>query len=80
MSGETVHLETLTENARQHISQIERLVETSDDYFKVYKLAFAPLKEGKSFTAASLHDLHNSAYYKVILDLVQRHWKKTLKG
>ena len=78
LSGEMIYVSRLPEEAQKHISRIESLVQESDDYFEVYHQAFAPLKEGKSFTAARLVELHQSPYYKVILDLVQRHWQKNV--
>ncbi|MDO8511057.1 MAG: hypothetical protein Q7S55_02725 [Nanoarchaeota archaeon] len=78
LSGEIIYVSRLPEEAQKHISRIESLVQESEDYFEVYRQAFVPLKERKHFTAARLRELHDSPYYKVILDLVQRHWQKTV--
>lgn len=76
LSGEIFEVSTLPEEAQKHVSQIEKLVGASADYFEVYRQAFAPLKEGKSFTAEELRKLHRSPHYLIALDLVERYWKK----
>lgn len=60
LSGETIDILVLPEEAQKHICQIEDLVSSSADYFEVGREAFAPLLEGKHFTTKSLTELHNS--------------------
>ena len=76
LSGEMIDISTLPEEAQKHISRIESLVQESEDYFEVNRHAFAPLLEGKYFTAKSLTELHNSPRYIVVSDLVMRYWQE----
>ncbi len=76
LSGEMIDASRLPEEAQKHVSHIESLVRESEDYFEVYRQAFVPLKEGKSFTAEELRKLHQSDHYKIALDLVERYRKQ----
>lgn len=76
LSGEKIDISTLSESEQEHLSEIEKLIENSADFFEVERKALAPLIEGKLFTAQSLTELHHSPRYKVMLDLVTRYWQK----
>ncbi len=75
-SGETIDISCLRDTDREHISRIEKLIADSADYHEVYREAFAPLKEGRGFTAKSLLELHNTPQYKIVLDMVTRYWER----
>lgn len=77
LSGESIDLSILTGEEKAHIDSVEECITNSEDYFEVYRCAFVRLKEGKSFTAKSLYELHESTRYKVVSDLVERYRQKT---
>ena len=60
LSGEIIDGSKLSTEEQDHVSKIEQLIGQSEDYFEVYRLAFAPLKEGKYFDAETLQQLHYS--------------------
>ena len=76
LSGEVIELSKLSEEGQKQVSEIERLIAQSVDYFEVYRQAFVPLKEGKYFDAKELQQLHQSLQYKVVSDLVARYHQK----
>ena len=76
LSGEIIKLSDLSLEEQRHIIVIEELIAKSEDYFKVYRQAFAPLKEGKYFDAKGLQQLHESPRYKVLSDLVALYHQK----
>ncbi len=76
LSGEIIDGSKLSPEEQNHVSKIEQLIGQYEDYFKVFRQAFAPLKEGKYFNAETLQQLHQSLQYKVVFDLVARYHQK----
>ncbi len=70
LSGEVIELSKLSGEGQKQVSEIERLIAQSVDYFEVYHQAFAPLKEGKYFDAKGLQQLHQSPGYKFCLSKI----------
>ena len=80
LSREKIDLSLCSTDECEHISKIEKLIESSADYFEVYRQAFVPLQEGKHFTGEDLRKLRASPHYKIALDLVERHRQKYFSG
>ncbi len=76
LSGEIIRLSDISLEEQEHISTIEELIATSEDYFEIYRQAFAPLMVGKYFDVQRLQQLQTSPRYKVLSDLVTRYHNK----
>ena len=76
LSGETIDLTQLSSEEQEHISVVEKLAASSQNYLAVYRSAFDPLVEGKAYDDKNLQELHRSSCYKVVFDLVTRHHRR----
>lgn len=74
LNGRKINLESLSKQEREHVKNIEKLIADNEDYDDVYRQAFAPLEEGKSFTPQTIVELFNSRVYKITMDLMQQYW------
>lgn len=70
LSGEVIDTSVLSEEEKKHVSKIEDLINNFEDYFEVYRQAYSPMVLNIYLTPKVVHELRNSARYKIILDLM----------